>query len=117
MLYLSDFTPYSIVLIVLCIIAFLGAITCVIYLINKKSKKNSSYSLISGIFESLGGKENIKELYSKGSRLTFILYDKEKLNEPQLKNLGITSIIYMSNKTTIIIGSLAQDIEKAFKKN
>lgn len=76
---------------------------------NKNEKEN-----INKIFLLLGGKDNILSLSAKGSRLSFSLKDKSKFDESGIKNLGITSIIYMSNKITIVIGSLSQDIEKAY---
>ncbi len=96
----------------LLVIIILGFI---INYLHKKKKNQNNINLINEIFISLGGKENIEELTSKGSRLYFKLKDNTLFNEEKIKNLGVTSIIKMSSKTTIVIGSIAQDIEKAYK--
>lgn len=51
----------------------------------------------------LGGASNIKEVYIKGSRLSVELVDKENINREALTNLGVKSIISMSNKLILVI--------------
>ncbi len=92
----------------------LGIIIFLYFYLSKHKKSKQEKENVNKIFSLLGGKENILSLSAKGSRLSFTLKDKDKFDEAGIKNLGITSIIYMSNKITIVIGSLSQDIEKAY---
>ena len=64
----------------------------------------------------LGNKENIKEVNAMGSRLTFILVDKEKIDREKLKELGVSSVLTMSNKVTLVIEGKAEIIAKAIKE-
>ena len=64
----------------------------------------------------LGNKENIKEVNAMGSRLTFILVDKEKIDREKLKELGVSSVLTMSNKVTLVIEGKAEIIAEAIKE-
>lgn len=66
---------------------------------------------------SLGGNDNILSASAKGSRLSLVLNDYSIINEARLKELGVSSIIKMSNKITLVIGSEAQDILKLINKD
>lgn len=56
-----------------------------------------------GILEALGGKENILEHSLTGSRLTLSLTDYSLVNEEKLNQLGVDSVIKMSNKIILVI--------------
>lgn len=56
-----------------------------------------------GILEALGGKENILEHSLTGSRLTLSLTDYNLVNEEKLNQLGVDSVIKMSNKIILVI--------------
>ena len=58
----------------------------------------------------LGGKENILEKEAKGSRLVLKLNDPEKINEEKLKELGVSNIMKMSNKITLVFEDQAEAI-------
>lgn len=58
----------------------------------------------------LGGQDNIIEAKATGSRLSLVLKDYSIVNESRLKELGVSSIIKMSNKITLVIGAESQDI-------
>ena len=60
--------------------------------------------------EALGGKENIKEAIAVGSRLSLYLNDKESINRDRLKELGVSSILVMSNKVTLVIEGQAEKV-------
>ena len=66
-------------------------------------------------FDALGGKENIKEINATGSRLSLSLVDKEKINREKLKTLGVSSVVTMSNKVTLVIESKAEKIAEILK--
>ena len=61
-------------------------------------------------FEALGGKENIKEAVAVGSRLSLYLNDKDNINRDRLKELGVSSILVMSNKVTLVIEGHAEEV-------
>ena len=55
------------------------------------------------ILLALGGKENILDHSLVGSRLTLILTDYNVVNEARLNELGVDSVIKMSNKIILVI--------------
>ena len=66
-------------------------------------------------FSALGGKENIKEINATGSRLSLNLVDKEKIDREKLKTLGVSSVVTMSNKVTLVIEDKAEKIAEILK--
>lgn len=65
------------------------------------------------ILEALGGKENILEHSLNGSRLTLSLTDYNAVNEIKLNELGVDSVIKMSNKIILVI---KDDISKIYQE-
>lgn len=63
----------------------------------------------------LGGKDNIKELTAVGSRLSINLENKEIIDREKLKTLGVSSILTMSNKVTLVIEGQAEKIAESLK--
>lgn len=66
-----------------------------------------------GILEALGGKENILEHSLNGSRLTLSLTDYNVVNEAKLNELGVDSVIKMSNKIILVI---KDDISRIYQE-
>lgn len=60
--------------------------------------------------EALGGNDNIVSVNAVGSRLTLVLKDKEVINRDKLKELGVSSVLVMSNKVTLVIEGQAENI-------
>ena len=60
--------------------------------------------------EALGGKENILEKSATGSRLVVKLNEPSKMNEEKLKELGVSNILKMSNKITLVFEDQAEKI-------
>ena len=114
--YILDTTLYNtaiILIIVGCAILLCVAIVVPI-VINKKKKSpriDNNVWLIA-----LGNKENIKEVNAIGSRLTVNLVDKEKIDREKLKELGVSSVLTMSNKVTLVIEGKAEIIAEAIKE-
>lgn len=104
-------------LLVIGIIIALMLLIIAFYFISKNSKKKSSSILANKIITLLGGKDNILSLSSKGSRLIVSLKNKDLLNENELKQIGVSSIINMSNKTILVIGEISKEIETLFNQN
>ena len=68
-------------------------------------------------FVALGGKENIKEITAVGSRLSLNLLDKENIDREKLKTLGVSSVVTMSNKVTLVIEGKAETIAETLKQS
>ena len=111
----NQIKPLAIVLIVMAVVFFLAALGILIYLIISKKKENQDNG---GVWLlALGNKENIKEVSAVGSRLTVNLEDKEKIDRVKLKELGVSSVIVMSNKITLVIEGKAEKIANLIKKD
>lgn len=83
------------------------AVLLVIFLIRRNKKPRI---VDADWFDALGGKDNIKEAIAVGSRLSLYLNDKEAINRDRLKELGVTSILVMSNKVTLVIEGQAEKV-------
>ena len=68
-------------------------------------------------FVALGGKENVKEINAVGSRLSLNLADKEVIDREKLKTLGVSSVVVMSNKVTLVIEGKAEKIAETLKQS
>lgn len=68
-------------------------------------------------FIALGGKENVKEINATGSRLSLNLLDKEVIDREKLKTLGVTSVVSMTNKVTLVIEGKAEQIAETLKQS
>ena len=66
--------------------------------------------------EALGGPDNIVSTEAVGSRLVVNLKDKSLLNKETLKKLGVTNIIEMSNKITLLLEDKAELVKKELDK-
>lgn len=94
-------------------------VVVVVLLIRNKAKSNNkkvSNDLFNQIIEGLGGIANINSLEAKMSRLNVSLKDDSLLNIESLKSSGVSRVIKMSSKITLLIGNVASEIEEQFKK-
>ena len=66
--------------------------------------------------EALGGKDNIVKTEAYGSRLVINLVDKTKMNKDGLKSLGVSNIIEMSDKVTLVLEDQAEQVKKELDK-
>ncbi len=62
------------------------------------------------ILEALGGKENILDHSLNGSRISLSLTDYNAVKEDKLNELGVDSVIKMSNKIILVIKDDASKI-------
>lgn len=111
----NEIKPLAIILIVMAVVFFLAALGILIYLIVSKKKENEANGSVWLL--ALGNKENVKEVSAVGSRLTVNLEDKEKIDRTKLKDLGVSSILVMSNKITLVIEGKAEKIAAVIKKD
>ena len=91
----------------------------VIFLIknNKKGKtgKIESKAAPDEWISALGGRDNIVDVSSAGSRLSIKIKNGDLINREQLTNLGVTSIVMMSDKITLVTNLDNQKIEEKIK--
>lgn len=101
-------TPLAIVLIVLGALCFIGAVVITVYLIvnSKKGKKIDNDVWLTA----LGGKDNVSSVKGVGSRLSVVLKNQELIDREKLKELGVTSILTMSDKLVLVIEGKAEEI-------
>ncbi|MGM9873465.1 MAG: hypothetical protein ACI31G_00900 [Bacilli bacterium] len=69
---------------------------------NKNSKNNNEQNNLVQLVKCFGGIENIEKYELKGSRFSFVIKDNSLVNKEEIKNYGVSSIILMSNKLTIV---------------
>ena len=79
---------------------------------NKKTKVDNSVWLLA-----LGGQENVNEITAIGSRINLSLKDKEAIDRDKLKELGVKSILVMSNKVTLVVESQAEMIANSIRNS
>ena len=112
---LDDIKPLTITLIIFGAIVLLIALALILYFLvfKKKGKKivNGNIWLLA-----LGNKENIKEVTAIGSRLSLKLENNELINKDKLKELGVSSVLVMSNKVTLVIEGQAEKVAEIIKK-
>ena len=95
------------VLLIAVAVAFL-----VVFLKRRTAKKMSG-----GLWlEALGGHDNIEDVSGVGSRVTLLLKDKEAINREQLKTLGVSSVLTMSNKVILVIEDQAVNIAEKIRQ-
>lgn len=68
---------------------------------------------LSNVYSYLGEKDNVVSHELKGTRLTLVLKDYQKVNREKLKEIGVERVLSMSNKY-ILVGE-AKDLEKINK--
>ena len=86
--------------------------TIVVIIIFLKKRKNVKVDDSLWIMN-LGGKDNVESVNQVGSRINLVLKDKEVINKDNLKELGVKSILVMSNKVTLVVDTNAEDIANA----
>ena len=102
-------------------LALVGVILVVIALIlilGRKVKKQPEVQIAekSAWVTALGGEENVVSSEAAGSRLVVVLKDKTKMNRDELKNLGVTSLIEMSDKVTLLLEDKAEKVKNELDK-
>lgn len=98
-------------------VAAIVLVVIIVFLfLQRKSKNIETKKEYSGseIYEALGGKENVVEHKKVGSRISLVLKDYSVVNESKLNELGVDSVIKMSNKITLVIKGDADSFYKLF---
>ncbi len=109
----SNINP--VIIVVIAVVATLLVVACVLLLIFRSRKGNKGKVKVSDSewIDALGGQDNILEASAIGSRLSVKLNDKEVINRDKLKELGVSSILVMSNKVTLVIEKQAEKVAEA----
>ena len=98
----------SVAAIVICVIALVIIFT---------RKKKKAQVVDTDWFMALGGKENIKEAMAVGSRLVLKLVNQEEIDRDRLKELGVSSVLVMSNKVTLVIEGQAEKVAETINNS
>ena len=110
--YLMNGIVSIVIIIVVPVIALAVILFGIIRIIKKNGFKKERETKNNDIIIALGGRDNIVSVNSAGSRLSLVLKDYSLMQDDKLKELGVSSIIKMSSKVTLVIGKDAQDIVK-----
>ena len=112
---LNQFLKNNALWICIALVVLIAATIIVIFVIKNRKKKPAIPSGSEWV-TALGGKENIKEVSAMGSRLSVSLIDQNVLNKEVLTSLGVSNIMTMSNKVTLIIEDKAEKIANEISK-
>ena len=103
------------------VIVLIILVTITIILLSNRKKgapaKQVSQAAPSEWLEALGGKDNVVDVSSTGSRLTAKLKNKDLVNRDQLTKLGVSSIVLMSDKITMVTNLDNQKIIDSIKNS
>lgn len=98
-------------------VAVIVAIIILVLILLQKGKKSPKEAKVSyssnDIIEALGGKENILSHQKAGSRISLELKNYN-VNETKLNELGVNSIIKMSNKIILVVKDDPDSFYKMF---
>lgn len=108
---------------ILClVVVLLIVLTIVITFVIKSKKTAKPKKLVSTAsadewVQALGGADNILEVSSTGSRLSIKIKNRDLINREALTNLGVTSIVLMSDKLTLVTNLDNAKIEENLKNH
>ena len=103
-------------------VAIVAVIAITVVLILVLGKRNNKKGQQPDIAEksdwviALGGEDNLISSEALGSRLVVILKDKSLMDKEQLKRMGVTNIIEMSEKVTLLLEDKAELVKKKLDK-
>ena len=109
---------YAWVLCVAVVVAILLTIVIIFLIKNRKPikpKKEISTAAPDEWVDALGGSDNIVEVSSMGSRLSIKIKNRDSINRDALTQLGVTSIVLMSDKVTLVTNLDNVKIEENLK--
>ena len=91
----------------LCVAVVIAVILTILIIFLVRNKKQNSgqkqnFNSIDEWFIALGGKDNILEISSSGSRLSLKLKKQELIDRESLTKLGVKNVVTMSDKITLV---------------
>lgn len=93
----------------------IGTIVLVNYLRKNKTKKNNKANATNNFYEYIGGIDNVVSTKLVGSRFTIVLKNYDLVDKDKLKTLGVSSIISLKDKITLVLNDLGKDYFEYFK--
>ena len=111
---------YAWIICVALVLVIIGVI--VLLVIRGKGKGNKKGKVISNAdasewFDALGGSDNVLEVNATGSRLSVKLINKDLMNREALTKLGVSNIVMMSDKITLVTNLDNQKIVENMKNS
>lgn len=93
----------------------IGIIVLINYLRKNKTKKNNKANATNNFYEYIGGIDNVVSTKLVGSRFTIVLKNYDLVDKDKLKTLGVSSIISLKDKITLVLNDLGKDYFEYFK--
>jgi len=90
-----------------------------IYLKNAKTKPSKITKNkvdLSGLFEAIGGKDNLVKSEANGSKVIFTLKNPKAISQEGLKALGASGIVASKDKVTVIFGKTSELLVEEIKQ-
>ncbi|MBR0440239.1 MAG: PTS transporter subunit EIIB [Bacilli bacterium] len=115
----NEFLKNNALWMALVLVGIIAVTLFLIFFLNRRKKNTKPVITVaskSAWVDALGGNENILNSEAYGSRLVIKLVDKEKMKRDELKSLGVTSIIEMSDKVTLLLEDKAELVKKELDK-
>lgn len=115
----NEFLKNNALWMALVLVGIIAITLFLIFFLNRRKKNVKPVITVaskSAWVDALGGNENILNSEAYGSRLVIKLVDKEKMKKDELKSLGVTSIIEMSDKVTLLLEDKAELVKKELDK-
>ena len=111
---------YAWIICVALVLVIIGVI--VLLVIRGKGKGSKKGKVISNAdasewFDALGGSDNVLEVNATGSRLSVKLINKDLMNREALTKLGVSNIVMMSDKITLVTNLDNQKIVENMKNS
>lgn len=108
---------------VLAVLVVLAVVLIVLKVVKNKRIRESERKADQKIEESashlsllFGGKENIKQISSRGSRVSLEVLDTSKIEKEAITK-ELDSVMFMGNKIVFIIGSKSEEFERLLNEN
>lgn len=89
-------------IIITCLVIVIVSVLTIYFLKKKKNNKEVEYP---ELLEAFGGKNNIIDFSSKGSRVSVVVENKKIVDKEKLKEQGIETIVVSNKKFTILVGN------------
>lgn len=93
----------------------IGSIVLINYLRKNKTKKYNKANATNNFYEYIGGIDNVVSTKLVGSRFTIVLKNYDLVDKDKLKTLGVSSIISLKDKITLVLNDLGKNYFQYFK--
>ena len=120
---LLDIPMYIIILAAAGLLLFIAILVLIIFTIKRHRSKHPMRKVLNNngineLIEALGGRDNILKSSPSGrSRLSIKLANNDLIDRDKLKELGVTSIIIMSEKVIIVFENTAQEVSSSLQES